>query len=199
MRIILWPVPPDVPAVGVPVGYVGASVTTELAGKAPRPGMPVLSYEGRQPLIAGKEVPYRDLGEAMHAEVERVGKRLWGPDHVAPMAAASGLNLRSLQRGRIVEHGLPVPLLVMLGRAIATPCPLATGHMLLAVAAMWDQLLPEYGVGERGPGPMSVQGRELLERRLDEIGTRALDLVSEMRDEAAAAKARAYAAAGRIP
>lgn len=199
MRITLWPVPSDTPAVGVPVGYVGGSVTADLAGRAPAPGLPVLSYDGRQPLVAGRQVEHAEIAEALQAEVERVARRLFGPEYVTPLAAASGLNVRSLQRGRVLSHGLPVPLLVMLGRAIATPCPLATGHSLLAVAAMWDQLLPEYGMGERGHGPMSDEGRELLAQRLQEISGRALDLVSEMQDEATAAKARAYAAAGRTP
>lgn len=199
MRITLWPVPPETPAVGTPVGYVGPSPMTDLVGRAPRPDLPVLSYDGRQPLVAGEPVEAKAIGEALQAEVERIGKRLWGPDYVSPLAAATGLNLRSLQRGRVVERGVPVPVLVMLGRANATPCHPATGHMLLAVAALWDHLLPEYGVGERGPGPMSAQGLEMLERRLDEVSARALDMVTEIQGEAAAAKARAYAAAGRNP
>lgn len=199
MRITLWPVPSDVPAVGVPVGYIGSSVSTRLGGRDPRPGLPVLSYVGRQPHVDGGEVPLAEIGEALAAEVERISKRLFGTDYVAALSAASGLNVRSLQRGRIMTHGLPVPILLMLGRAIATPCHQATGHALLAAAATWDHLLPEYGVGDVGPGPMSAQGRGLLESRMREISERAVETVAEMREEAAAAKARAYAAAGRIP
>ncbi|MEH3065301.1 MAG: hypothetical protein PGN33_21990 [Methylobacterium radiotolerans] len=200
MRITLWPVPADVAAAGVPVGYIGTSISTDLTGRDPQKAMPVLSYVGRQPLVDGREVNHKEvLGEPLAAEVERISKRLFGTDYVAALSAATGLNVRSLQRGRIVTHGLPVPILLMLGRAVATPCHQATGYALLAAAAMWDALLPEYGVGEQGPGPMSAQGRELLEVRMREISERAVETVAEMREEAAAAKARAYAAAGRIP
>lgn len=199
MRITLWPVPAAEAPVGIPVGYVGKSLPTDLMGRDPRPGMPVLSYVGRQPHVGGAELTAGDVGEALAAEVERISKRLFGPDYVAALSAASGLNVRSLQRGRIVTHGLPVPILLMLGQAVATPCHQATGHALLAAAAMWDALLPEYGVGDVGPGPMSAQGRELLESRMREISQRAVETVAEMREEASAAKARAYAAAGRIP
>lgn len=199
MHITLWPVPADVPAVGIPVGYIGTSVSTDLSGRDPQKPIPVLSYVGRQPHVDGVEVTAKEVGEAVAAEVERISKRLFGTDYVAALSAASGLNVRSLQRGRIVTHGLPVPILLMLGRAVATPCHQATGHALLAAAAMWDALLPKYGVGEQGPGPMSAQGRELLESRMREISQRAVEIVAEMREEAAAAKARAYAAAGRLP
>lgn len=199
MRITLWPVPAAEASVGIPVGYVGTSVAADLTGRDPRPGLPVLSYVGRQPHVDGREVTAKEVGEALSAEVERISKRLFGTDYVAALAGATGLNLRSLQRGRIATHGLPVPILLMLGRAIATPCHQATGFALLAAAATWDHLLPEYGMGEHGPGPMSAQGREMLEVRMREISERAVETVAEMREEAAAAKARAYAAAGRIP
>ena len=197
MRITLWPVPSTTPAVGLPVGYVGGSATADLAGRAPPPGLPVLSYDGRQPIVAGRIVGQADIAEALQEEVERVAKRLFGSEYSGPLAAASGLNVRSVQRGRVLSHGLPAPLLAMLGRAIATPCPRATGHMLLAVAAMWDQMLPDYGVGEAGPGPMSAEGRDLLARRVDEISKQVIGLVVDVQEDAAAAKARAYAAAGR--
>jgi hypothetical protein len=200
MRITLWPVPKDVPAVGVPVGYIGTSISTDLIRRAPQKAMPILSYVGRQPLVDGREVDHRkEIGEPLSVEVDRVSKRLFGQDHVATLSAASGLNVRSLQRGRIISHGLPVPVLLMLGRAVATPCHRATGYALLAAAALWDHLLPEYGVDDVGPGPMSAQGRELLEFRMREISERAVETVAGMREEAAAAKARAYAAAGRLP
>ncbi|MGN7127401.1 hypothetical protein [Methylorubrum thiocyanatum] len=199
MRITLWPVPPEIPVVGTPVGFMGGGPATDLAGRAPRPGLPVLSYEGRQPLVDGKPVPHDEIGEALQAEVERVAKRLFGAEYSGPLAAATGLNVRSVQRGRVLTHGLPAPVLAMLARSIATPCPRATGHMLLAVAALWDSLLPEYGVGEVGPGPLSTDGRELMARRLDKIAAQAIGLVVGVQEDAAAAKARAYAAAGRNP
>lgn len=194
MRITLYPVPAGTPAVGYAVGYVSGSPISNLAGSPP-PAGPLLSYDGRQALIDGQPVEHAEIAEALHAEIERVAKRIFGPDFVGPLSLASGLNVRSLARGRLISHGLPAPLLDMLGRAAATPHPRATGYMLQAVAYLWDEHVNSHGMGEtgQGPGPLSAQGREALGQRCEEILDRALGMVATMQGEAAAARARAAA------
>lgn len=198
MRILLAPVPPD-RAAGVPghaVGYVDPTVSP-LAGLRRAPpkveGGEILSYDGKRPLIGGNPVDHKDFKVALADEIARVAQRVFGPEYVGPMALASGLSLRTVARGRILSHGLPAPLLDMLGRASATEYPRATGYVLQAVAYMWDQHIEEFGAGEHGPGPMTTTGREVLAERLDGILDRAIALVDDMRAEAAAAKARAAA------
>ncbi|KQO85879.1 hypothetical protein [Methylobacterium sp. Leaf91] len=192
MRITLYPVPPETPAIGHAVGYVSGSPLSNLAGAAP-PAGPLLSYDGRQALIDGQPVDHAEIAEALHAEIERVAKRVFGPDFVGPLSLASGLNVRSLARGRLISHGLPAPLLDMLGRAAATAHPRATGYMLQAVAYLWDEHVISHGMGETGPGPLSAQGREALGQRCEEILDRALGMVATMQGEAAAARARTAA------
>lgn len=196
MRILLAPVPPGTPAVGQPVGYVDPKPPGVAALKrkpAPVEGGEVLSYDGKQPFIGGRPVEHAQIAEALAEEIGRVAQRVFGPDFVGPMALASGLSQRTLARGRILTHGLPAPLLDMLGRASDTEHPRATGFMLQAVAYLWDQHVAEFGIGEPGPGPMSAEGRQVLAERLDGILDRALGLVATMQGEAAAAKARVQA------
>lgn len=198
MRILLAPVPPGTPAVGQPVGYVDpkpAGVAALKRKPAPVEGGEVLSYDGKQAYVGGRPVEHAQIAEPLAEEIARVAQRVFGPDFVGPMALASGLSLRTLARGRILTHGLPAPLLDMLGRASATEHPRATGYMLQAVAYLWDQHVAEFGIGEPGPGPgpMSAEGRQVLAERLDGILDRALGLVATMQGEAAAAKARVQA------
>ncbi|WP_375274998.1 hypothetical protein [Methylorubrum thiocyanatum] len=195
MRIYLAPVPPD-RAAGVPghaVGFVDPAISP-LAGLRRAPpvveGGEVLSYDGKRPHVGGNPVDHEDIKHALADEIARVAQRVFGPEYVGPMSLASGLSLRTVAKGRILSHGLPAPLLDMLGRASATEYPRATGYVLQAVAYMWDQHLDEFGAGEHGPGPMTTTGRRVLAERLDGILARAVTLVDDMRAEAAAAKAR---------
>ncbi len=138
-------------------------------------------------------VEHERIAQALSDEITRVATRVYGPEYVGPMALASGLSLRTVAKGRIISHGLPSPLLDMLGRASATEYPRATGYCLQAVAYMWEEHIEEYGMGDDGPGPMSTTGKQVLTGRLEGILVRAVELVDEMRGAAAAAKARSAA------
>lgn len=193
MPLILYPVPDKLARAlpGQAVGFIGTRGLSELGGSQPPEG-DVLSYVGRQPHIAGRPVEHAAIAEDLLDEIERTAKRVWGPDFVGPMALASGLNLRSVQRGRILSNGLPAPLLDMLGKAAATPYPRSTGYALLSVAYLWDGVMAEHGMGEPGPGPgpLSNEGREVLAARVRQISDRALDIVATMQGEAAIARAK---------
>lgn len=194
MAITLYPVPDELAAKvpGQAVGFVGGRGLSDLGGSKGPTG-DVLSYVGRRPHVAGQPVEHADIAEDLLAEIERCAKRIWGPDFVGPMALASGLNLRSVQRGRILSNGLPPPLLDMLGKAAATRSPRATGYALLSVAYVWDEHQTDDGAADLAPvaGPTSNEGRALLAARVREIADTALGLVDVMQTARAQAKAKA--------
>lgn len=184
MRITIYAVPETNPAVGTAVGYVDATTPFPgIADRAPRGGK-ILSYVGRTPHIDGQPVTHEDIAEPLQEGIDACARKVFGPDWVGSASVVSAIAVRTLSRSRILSHGLPVPMLLLLGRAVATGSPRAVGHLMQGVAWLWDEHVREYEADPE-PGRMSGSGREALTDRLDMLLGRALDLVHEMQDSAA--------------
>lgn len=197
MRIMLHPIPAGMPVTGTPVGLVNPSRLANLGGVTADRAGAVLSYDGRQPLIDGRPVQHEDIAEALWEAIDTAARRLFGPrEWSSDLSAITGMNARSMMRGRILTHGLPPAILALLGRAGSSRSPRALGHLMLAVAWTWDEAVAE-GQAEGdpdamtiSPGRMSPQGQQLLQERLDALMARAMELVAEMQADSAAARAR---------
>ena len=195
---MLHPIPDGVPVVGTPVGLVnptrlkelGAAITAKNAGS-------VLSYDGRQALIDGQPVEHDSIAEPLWEAIDTAARRLFGPrEWSSDLSAITGMNTRSMMRGRILSHGLPPTILSLLGRAAASRSPRALGHLMLAVAWMWDEAVKDAAregdeeVSLAPGGILSPHGQDLLQERLDALQARALELVGGMQADSAAARAR---------
>ncbi|ACK82811.1 hypothetical protein Mchl_1948 [Methylorubrum extorquens CM4] len=185
---MLHPIPEGVPVVGTPVGLVnptrlkelGAAITARNVGS-------VLSYDGRQALIDGQPVEHDAIAEPLWEAIDTAARRLFGPrEWSSDLSAITGMNARSMMRGRIVSNGLPPAILALLGRAASSRSPRVLGHLMLAIAWMWDEAVRDAAregdeeVSLAPGGRLSPQGQDLLQERLDALQARALELVGEM-------------------
>ena len=136
MRVVLAPVPNHPNAVGTVDGEP-------------------LTYQGRDPHVAGRSVEHADIAEALADAVEAAAGAVFGGDYVNPLARASGLNRRTVTRDRVLRNGLPPWVLGFLGRAAAYEHPRAMGHLLQAAAEM-----SERGVLAQGDALPGVHPRD---------------------------------------
>lgn len=127
MKIVLKPLPPEatahLPEGAIVVGQSGA--------------IPVY-YLGRRPHIGDREVEHADIAQDLLDAVEDVCGPLFGGDWLKPLAVVSGLNVRTVQRDRILKFGLPAGVLRALGEArsvaVGDESARAVGHIMQGVA-----------------------------------------------------------------
>lgn len=186
-KILLCPVTSNSTLPGVPVGRVGVGTLASLRGVPPRAG-PILSIEGRQPYIDGHAVQFQDISEELLQAVIHAAASLFGDLWLGPMVQVTGLGQRTLQRDRIAKHGLPVHVLVMLGRGSFAAPPKAFGHLLLSVATIWDDVGKSDPFHQDGSDALSSQGLDELADRLHGLVEHARLTVNTLRDEAETAR-----------
>jgi hypothetical protein len=121
MKIELKPMPAS--SAGIAVGMLD--------------GQPLV-YDGRTPLIAGQPFEHREIASALVTAVDEAATAVFGAEWVKDLALVTGLNVRTCQRDRILRYGFPATGLRMLGQAAAFDEPRALGHLLLAVANMYE-------------------------------------------------------------
>jgi hypothetical protein len=155
MKIELKPMPAS--SAGIAVGMLD--------------GQPLV-YDGRTPLIAGQPFEHREIASALVTAVDEAATAVFGAEWVKDLALVTGLNVRTCQRDRILRYGFPATGLRMLGQAAAFDEPRAFGHLMLAVAHMYDvrsvgsavmRVLP------RSKGEVSVTSQKLLAEALDMV------------------------------
>lgn len=178
----------SVPGQPYAVGYVGVTPSPieglkggPYASRASWRGLPVLSYDGRRPLVGGVPVGTTEEFRAeMLDAIEEASKRVFGAEWIGHLANVTGLTPRSCQRDRIGKSGLPAPVLHLLARANAHPMPRALGYLMLAVAHSWRDATADDDPSE-SQGRMSASAREELGQHLRQVVGVALDQVDDIR------------------
>lgn len=182
IRLISVPGQPDA------VGYVGVTPSSieslkggPYASRDRWRGLPVLTYDGRRPLVNGVPV---DTDEAFRADmldaIEQAAQRVLGAEWIGHLAMITGLTPRSCQRDRIGKSGLPAPVLQLLARSCAHPMPRALGFTMLAVAHSWRDATADDDLSE-SQGRMSASAREELGQHLRQVVGVAMDQVDDIR------------------
>ncbi|WP_445500645.1 hypothetical protein [Microvirga sp. G4-2] len=148
----------------MPDSDVGLAVGT-LDGKP-------LVYDGRTPLVAGQPVEHREIASALVDAVDRAASAVFGPEWVKDLSLVTGLNVRTVQRDRIVKYGLPSVALKTLAEASAYEEPRALGYLMLAVARMYEDRAVESAVKSvptGAKGEVSVKSQVLLAQALEMV------------------------------
>lgn len=139
-----------------PVEHPGCPEDVRLVGTLD--GHP-FGYRDRRPMVLawGKavELEHGQVAVALQEAVAEAAQALFGPEWVSDLANVTDINGRSLQRGRVISHGLPPTVLELL--AASTGAGRAAGAMLQSMAYV------------TGQAKVSELGEEGLRRRMDEM------------------------------
>jgi hypothetical protein len=110
----------------------------------------VLSFIEKAPYVGGRPVEYSEIGYDVSVAVEEASIQVFGNEWSTDLSRVTGMNRRTVTRDRIERFGVADWVYAMLGRAATSPCPKATGYMLLAAAEYCDRGPYSRGASKRG-------------------------------------------------